>query len=436
MALTVPVPLEQLARTGSTVTIEELSATTPGGSPRQLILVGGALPFKGAEWGGDTRVITTWYPGNGTEATQQNLGPMELPSNWSGMWRRTHMGRLPIHYQDENGVPRRVIEPFELYEILEAIRISGARLRVTWSVTGRRLLGTSVTGKDEPVDRSIVREGRLKSLKINPDTEVDIAWQMTFDWMSRGGRQEKTSDVRRDADLSLASSATQQSISALDALVDSKVVSLLATKRLSASKFTLGHLETLANAPKLAVDRAMAKLRFNVNQFKRLATVARKLATTPYALAGSVVDFARNTTAIANQFVNEFGRTPPELVSLKNKVSDLMRSQNHFGRIANQMAIAAREGAALDQRLRTLKIAAGNRGTISVRESSTTRAGDLVAIHVSKDGDTPIRVSSKYYSSPDHSDAILRANRLPLHTPRFRKGQILIIPALATTPRR
>lgn len=433
MALSLPVPLDQLATTGSTLTIEETVPTTPGGQPRRLVLVGPALPRKGANWDGDTRVVTTWYPGNGTEATQQNMGPVELPSSWNGVWKRTMMGRAPSVFWDETGTQHGIIEPWDLWEILDSIRIAGARVRVTWAVRGRRVNGSPDFGAtDSPVDRSVVREGRLKKLSVKPDTEVDIEWVMDFDWQSRGGRQEKASDVRRDDDLGAATSALSQSINALDFFVDTKVVSAISDKRLTASKLTLGQLEKMAAAPKLAVDRAMSKLRYNVNQFKRVAEVARKLALTPYAMANSVVDFARNSTAIANQFISSFDRTPPELLSNKQKVSDLLRSTRYFGQISDGMSSVARDGAELDGRLRLLSVAGGNRGALSVRESSTTRAGEIIAIHVVKEGETPIKLSMKYYRTPDQADLLLRANRLPLHTPTLRKGQILIIPALAT----
>ncbi len=419
---------------GSTITIEELSSVTPGGQPRVLQLVGPALPIKGgAKWGGDTRIVTTWYPGNGIEATQQLLGPVEMPSDFNGEWNRTRMGRAPSLYTDETGAKQNVVEPMDLYQILDSIRMGGARLRVTWSAVGTRAPGVFAVSRD--VDWKIVREGRMKTLEITPDTEVDIHWTMNFEWVSRGGGQDKAASVKRSDDLTAATTAVQQSIAALDELVDAKLASLNSLKRLSASTFTLGQLEKLAGAPLKAMNDAMAKLRYNVNQFKRVVEVVRKIANTPTALANSAIDFARNTTAIANQLVTSFGQTPVELLSNRSKVSDLARAQKHFGTIAGQMTIVARRGAELDSKLRLPLVSGANRGTVSVRSSATTRPGDMLAIHLCKTGDTPGRLSSKYYGSPDHADAILRANRLPLHTPTFHLGQIVVVPALVAATR-
>lgn len=436
MPLTQPVPLSQLVRTGSTITIEELESTIPGGKPRRIVLVGPALPRKGgASWEGDSRLVTKWYPGNGAEGTQQNLGPTEAPSDWNGVWNRTRMGRSPSMLVDEQGTEIRIVDPFELYEALDAIRMGGARLRVTWAVFGRRLAGAIGPGTDRPVDRKIVREGRMKRLKIQPETEVDIPWDMSFEWVSRGGRQEKATDVRREEDLVLASNAVAASVIAMDFAVDAKIVSLKSAKRLSASKLTLGQLERLANAPKLLVDNAVRKLRFNVNQFKRVADIARKMALAPVAVENSILDLARNTTAVANQFIHQMGQTPPELLTNRQKVSDLARATKHFARISNGMVASARAGASLEDKLRQVLVAGSNQGTIPVKESSTTRAGDIVGVYVCKQGDTPTRVSSKYYGSPDHGPEILRANRLPTFTPTFRRGQILVIPALVRAAR-
>lgn len=421
---------------GSTLTIQELVATSPGGQPRVLVLIGPSLPIKGgAKWGGDTRLVTSWYPGNGIEATQQNLGPVEMPSDFNGEWNRTRMGRCPAVYRDETGAQRQVVEPMELYEIFDSIRMGGARLRVTWAATGDRLIGNTLEGRSQPVDWKIIREGRIKTFEITPDTEVDIHWTANFEWVGRGGVQDKAASVRRDDDLSLATQAVQQSISALDFFVDTKMVSLRPDARLSASTFTLGQFEKLAGFPKKLVDDATAKLRYNLNQFKRVSDVVQKLAFSPVSMANSAVDFARNTTAIANQFVTSLGQTPVELQSLNNKVSDLTRASKHFGQVADAMTIAARRGAELEAKLREVRVTGGNRGQIGVKESSVTRAGDIVAIHVCKDGDTPIRLSVKFYQSADHADAILRANRLPGHTPTFRRGQIVVIPALTNAPK-
>ena len=97
------IPLDQLFNYGSSLTIEELGPAGPDFQPRKIVLIGPALPFQGAEWGFENQIVTTWYPGNGQEATQQNLGPREMPSAWEGEWKRTLMGKSPSIFIDEGG---------------------------------------------------------------------------------------------------------------------------------------------------------------------------------------------------------------------------------------------------------------------------------------------------------------------------------------------
>ncbi len=443
MAFSAPVPIDQLANTGSSVTIEETVATTPGGKPRRVVLVGAGLPFMGgASWTGESNVITTWYPGNGVEASQQNLGAKLMPSTWAGEWKRTLMGRTPSLYVDETGNKRRIVDPHELWAILDDIRICGARLRVTWAVRGREIVGgssagnlTAKGGNDKLVDFQVVREGRMKSLKVDPERLTDMKWTAEFHWVSSGRKQEKNADVRRDADVEKAASALSSSINAVDAIANGKIMSIKAGVRLSVSSLSLGQLEALANAPLKALNTALGKLRYAMGQVTRAGALAKKLAATPYALANSVLDFARNSVAVANQFVDEMGRQPPELQAKNRKTADLLRAAKLFGQSVDAMRETARSGTALDQQFRQHLADTANRGTLSVRQSSTTRAGDLLAIHVCKTGDTPQRVSSKYYANPDQGESILRANRMPMHTPSFRPGQILVIPVLTNAPR-
>lgn len=432
-----PVPLDQIVNVGSTITIEELEATSPGGKPRRVVLVGGGLPLRGqASWSSESKVVTTWYVGNGTEASQQNLGSMEMPSQFAGEWNRTRMGRAPSAYTDERGVTSGVIDPMALYQIIDSIRAEGAKIRFTWSVRGRQFLGSTTNGgQDREVDFTLVREGKIKQVGITPDRHTDVKWTMTCEWSGRGKRSAKVVDTRSDDDLALATGAVQASLDALELYVDDKVVSINKDVRKSASFLTLGQLERMAGAPKRLVDSAMNKLRYNVGQFQRAGSVVRTIGSSPFAMANSVLDFARNTSAVANKFVDEMGRTPPELLATRRKISDLARSQRYFGNITEGMTAAAREAASLDTKLRRTLVAGSNQAALTVRDGSTTRAGDLLSIHVCKAGDTPERVSSKYYGNPDQAEPLLRANRLPPHTPSFRQGLILVIPALVGAPR-
>lgn len=424
------IPVDQLFNYGSSLTIEELGPAGPGFQPRKLVLIGPSLPFQGAEWGFENNLVTTWYPGNGTEATQQNLGPREMPSAWEGEWKRTLMGKAPSVFVDEKGDSNQIVSPHVLREVFEEMARAGVRLRVTWNVQGTSIVGNP-RDRNTKLDRvQIIREGRVKQFRTPITRHTDIKWNVEFHWLGRGGQTDRVASVREDQDLSTSSNALEASVNASTAAANAKIVSNTPKNRKSATHLTLGQLENLANAPTKLVQGFTRSLQRTVSNFKRVGDIAKKLRSQPFSIANTVVDFARNTTAIANAFVDDMGRRPPEQNALKGKVSSLLRAANYFNRVSNSAVVNARRGYELDTTVRQILVSGANRGALTVRQSSSTRAGDIIAIHISKSGDTPQRVSSKYYGNPDQGGAILRSNRLPLFTPSFRPGQILIIPAL------
>lgn len=424
------VPTDQFATSGSSMTIEELEPTFPGGKLRRLVLVGGGLPLRRqAKWDGETRLATTWYTGNGLAASQQILGPTLLPSTFSGEWNRTRLSRAPCVFFDESGQRSIIVDPMRLWEILEDFRIAAPLLRVTWTVRGKEIVGVFRNRRDRDVDVSIVREGRLKSLSISPERHTDIPWTMEFHWVSRGGTQDRVAQVKGDEDLSIITSGLADAIDNMDTFVRTAALAASQVRvPKSATALTLGQLESLAGAPLLAVNRALSKLRYNVGQFKRAALLGKKIATTPFAIYSSVLDFARNTVIVSNQLLDEYENMPAELRTNKRKVADLARASRHFGQIMDGSRDAARKAADLEARVGKSIVAGPNGGEVSVRDSATTRAGRMIAIHVAKAGETPAKVSTKYYQTPDAAADILKANRLPLHLAVFRKGQILVIP--------
>ena len=112
----------------SILTIEELDSNGAA-QLRVVTLVGPSLPFMGASWEGENELVTTWYPGNPDEGTQQNLGPKEMPSAWQGDWRRTMMGSCPTPCTDQQGNVTSVVDPSILRDTLESIFRAGRRLR-------------------------------------------------------------------------------------------------------------------------------------------------------------------------------------------------------------------------------------------------------------------------------------------------------------------
>ena len=423
------IPIDQLTNFGSSVTIEELDKPSAKSKPRKVILLGPGLPFQGAEWGFENQILTTWYPGNGTEATQQNLGPRELPSNWEGEWKRTLMGKSPCLYVDENGAQQVIVSPYLLRDILEDIARAGLRLRVTWNVSGNTVIGNP-NDKNKRSDRyQIVREGRIKSCKTPITRHTDITWNIEYHWMSRGGRIDRIASVREDEDYKKISAALEAAVNVSVEKANSKVVSSKATIRKSANNFTLGQLESFVGGIASVTDYTR-KLQVAIGDVTRFGNLVGTLKSIPSGVATTMVDFARNTSSVSNAFLDGLGREPAEVQTSKTGVSDILRSAKFYAEQHIAAEMVARRGYELDRAVRNALVAGASRGEISVRASSSTRAGDIIAVHITKSGDTPQKVSGLYYSNPDQGAVILRSNRMPLYTPYFRPGSILIIPAL------
>jgi len=421
------------AGVGSSVTIEELSAPQPGKKGRILILRGGALPFMGAEWGFENELVTEWYPGNGVEATQQMLGPKEMPSSWEGMWRRTQLGRNPAEFVDQDGIQQFIVQPMELSDTLEDIARRGARLRVTWAVRGRSVAGDPGTnGQFYDQDMQKVREGRVKSFKTPVDRHTDVKWHIEFHWVSRGGTSDKVASVRQDKTILESGAALSSRLVAQKNAYDATVRSLNANVRKSAGSFSLGRFEQFSEAVKAAAGAYLASAQQVSDDFDSAVDALDNTVSQPIAVTSTVLGLASNTIELSKSFINRDGRRPLELTTTKSEVASLARSFRYFATFSSEVAGAMNDALNIKSQTGT----AVARGSNQAERSGTQnggRTGDLIAVHICKEGDTPHTVSMQYFNAPDFGQAILQANRLPWHEPTLRRGQILIIPSLTNT---
>lgn len=392
----------------SSITIEELA---DGETRRLLVLAGPGLPFVGVPWGGEQGMATTWYPGNAAEATQTVFGPREAPTAMNGEWRRTTLPRSGSFFVDENGGRTFITTPGFLRDVMESIFRGGLPLRVIWETLG--------TGADQ--NRSLVRFGRARVWNFIEEGPFDIRWSAEFTWFSRGDKQAPVAS--REDNVTVASN---DMTAAMDAAI-AKYKALNA-KRTLPTRFSLGQIEALANAPTALTQGVARSLQVVVNQFAQFGSIVGKMRSQPYAVANTAVNFAANTAALGNRFLDEAGRTPVEAMTLKSRVSDLARTYRNVGEMGDAVALVVRRAAEVDQRFRqTLAIARQGARQATSRGSSES---DLLGTHVVKTGDTIERISQRWYGTPDRGVDILRANRLPWHQTRLQAGVPLIIPRL------
>lgn len=415
-------PTEKFRTWSSQLTIQELTAPGPGKQPRKLVFVGSGLPFMGAAWGVKNVVITDWYPGNGSEGTQQVLGPQELPSVWEGRWARTMLGRAPIQYTNDSGAQVDLVDPDVVAEVMEDITRVGSRLRVTWAVNGLQFRGKL----PESVDVKRAREGRLVNFETPVDRHTDFRWKMEFHWVSRLGTTSKVLALRADPGFSTGAQQVKTSASKL-------------AKASAVNRDTLGALESLADTPRrltegvvAAVDQGVQQLNQAGNVVRRASNVGKNVLSQPDKIAQLFRNEAQHLEAVSRSYSDILGRKSPEQYSKKDTVRSVLNGAKYFGGTTD----ASRDIAHNSQQLRvqaTQAIVSGpNRGRISTNASQGIQQGDFLATYVAKLGDTPQRVSMKFYGTADHGVGILQANRLPWHLSTFEKGQIVIIPSLGS----
>jgi hypothetical protein len=121
-------------------------------------------------------------------------------------------------------------------------------------------------------------------------------------------------------------------------------------------------------------------------------------------------------------------------MTTKTDVADLLRSYTYFAKTSDATYNAALAAQQLAAQMRQKAPDPGGAGRLGPQVTQAA-VGDLLAIYMTKDGDTPQRISQKFYKTPDHGLDILQANRLPWHQATFNKGQALIIPRLRSAQR-
>lgn len=414
----------------STITIEEVNQA--GSDSRKIVLSGPSLPFMGAAWSSEMKVVTTWYPGNGDEASQQVLGPRELPSKWQGDWRRTMMGSVPARFDDGKGSDTLISDPQVLADAFEEVIRGGSRLRVTWEVSDPMSVGNG-RGSAERVDMTlngrIVREGRVTSYGFKYSRSMtDIEWEMQFDWLGRGKTTQNVTSTRADT----VASDSADLKAKLKKIVDAQ--SLAQQARSNPSHLTLGQLQQIANTPAKLAESFQRQVLQLSNQVGQLVAIAETVRNQPAHVLNSGISAAHNTISIANRFRQQLTRTPPELLCTKTRYVDVVRAAKGFSQQHDNAADLSRAAQLFANRIQEARGTANRPGAGAIPVRRTVSGQAIKAVYQVKAGDTPQRISLRFYGNPDHAADILRANRLPWSTPAIAAGKVIIIPVLSGAP--
>lgn len=407
--------------------IEEINVT--GRGARSLFLSGNGLPHQGASWKGANTVPTTWYPGN-PRATQQLLTTKEIPSSWEGEWKRTLLPRSGSHFTDVDGSQTSIVSPWQLRDYFEMLLREGALLRVTWRSTG----------PDTWDNDSVVREGRATQWEFPTTRAHDIGWSVEFTWVGRGEKRTPPISTRdanytaKLAALDASMSVWAASVATTTAIANGNPLAARAASIGSANPLTLGQLESMADYPTKVLTAASRSVQVVTSQMKTLSSIAQKIASVPAQVQNGAISMAMNVSRGVDDFIDSMGQIPAELLSKKQEPAAVLAAHRYFGGTVDAARATNENAVSLAGALRAfISERAALRAQVSSQSVSGQRQGDILAIHVAREGDTLIGLSMQYYDSPDNAADIARANRLPWYVASPVVGQPIIIPIVQTS---
>lgn len=382
----------------STLEIEELDDDYKSLSAVQLI--GPGLPFRGASWETQQRVKTTWYAGNSLQATRQIYGPIELPSQWEGEWRSIRMIQTPSLFfaTGLQGPSEKVFRAYLLRDILDAIFYRGRLLRVTW-----------FSESDTTSGLKIVRVGTAKTWKFPHDRVDDIKWNIEFEWSGRDAVNQSPVSLRLDNQVA-PSDDLSSSLSGLSSLVDG-----------------FKSLENLAEAPLDLLNSVGNTINRVGAQIDQIGDVVNNIINIPNDISEKLRDIGDNTNAQMARFAQDFSSTSPSAYTKRgiSRPTKTLNTMQHVLQIQTQAQKTQLLGLELlraAKKQHSLLAAAGNSGN--------STAASILGTYVVKQGDTFASISILFYSTPDNSYALAKANGFPAYQISPAPGQVLIIPII------
>ncbi len=393
----------------SAITIEELT-----GEKRRFVLKGAGLPLKGASWAAATRVSTTWNNGN-PEATQHVLTSEELPSDWQGVWRTPQLLVTPCSFADRNGVSL-VGLAFEMKQAMDSIRERGQLLRVTWAnEIQRRVFDNQEQRTDSHKE---VRLGRLVEFSAEYSTLDDIQWSATFDWVSRGQTTPKSVEFRGEELIAATREAIQKQTALTKQVALSRIRALESQgfrRKNFADTFTLGQLESMAEAPLAIVDSFADAADALTNRMQQLGDVILKARDVPASIASRALATATGAVAAVNDFVDALSRQGPEQAVLTSAYYSGVQTQAQLVAEANQrFAEQARRRQSLI-------------GNSAEPLANSPRVGDVLQTHIPRSGETFDSIARRFYDAELGAE-LASANGYPSYAVVPSARVALIIP--------
>ena len=351
----------------------------------KIELKGRALPYKPYSLKGKMRAEFTWYPGNAV-ASVQLLGASEDATTIKGKWKDRFIRSIdddnntvqPTAIALKNG--QQVADAFALVEAVDAIRMAGKLVEVTWDGT--------------------IRHGILTSFNPIWQQREIVDWEIEFTWMSRGEAQSPPSFAPPETANTFASKLgdlvgkLQAAVAPLFNLVDD-----FETK-----------LDEYVNA---IIDASL--------EVSALADDTADLIFTPQNAIERALAAAESVRAAAASIQDLITSTPPRAME----------------RIADPTTLGLGDVLGIDSWSRGVKDAARAIEVQASTDADTLRASarqeDLLATFVAR-APTDLRtVSQIYYDTPDEWRRLLQFNALT--SSALAIGQLVLVPKLESADR-
>lgn len=369
------------AQPGGSVEIRQLD----GDRPITVVLRGRAMPYRGSAWEIEQATKLTRYPGNPV-ATQQLLGPAELPTSMNGMWKARFLAGSIV----KDGDPGAITSPLEAVELFGDLLREGKTVRVQWA--------------------SIVRSGLIKKFVATPDRAQDIAWELEFEWSSR------------DDETAPRATTEQSAPSGQDLL-----------RRVN-------QLEDVASLAPPSAAEELARELANINAIRdKIAGLVDNLRTietivnAPAAIRGAVVNGVRSLVAQLEDFRQRI--LGPRSSARRGGTSQRVKGDYTSPTSPSRQGGAQSSSSSVQELqfeiwCRSMGAAAGalsfqlERLLLDVLSRTQPRTARVI---VSKEGDTLYSLATRFYGSPDFANFLALTNRLT--TAVVPAGYQLRIPA-------
>lgn len=362
-------------------------AQIEGDSPIVVELRGRAMPYQGVGWPVEQHSKLTWYPGNPV-ATQQLLGPRELPCSINGMWKsRFIAGSVVV-----NGDKQAVTTAFQAVQLLERVTRGGKQLRVQW-------LGE-------------VRTGIVKRFTPTFDREHDVAWEIEFEW---NGRND---EVAPRAVVEASAPAGNDLFKLLNTVED--VLTLAPDLAASFVASIVTQINAVRDAVGLVVDA-----------FRAIESLVNLPNTVIGSLVNAVNSLGRQSTEMIRRIAGP--RTSALDTATAVRIKGAFTAPTAPGRTQSGAALDTSAVAGeleFEQWRRTLAAGLGNlrfqaqallddaQNRLQPRTTRTVTVGE---------GQTLYSLATTFYGSPDFANFLAAANRIT--SIRVPPGTILRVPA-------